>query len=295
MFMNVRFANEGLIDEFKRRQSSGPIAVSTRELARITIDHMHSELKRSDFDGSCEDFGCSSFFWTVTPKQDLLFHCGCWIPLLIDYGSMQAHDDSIFEHSTLDGDYVAQNLADSTNVHFITDTDELFMVSFTPETTVRYSLEPAFGYGIPRLRTALKINNAHSFLYHQVPMNWLAKERFRIPVRYRGGDSAEATWRLVERHASRIVARMERGGNSIDRLLHALADPLGALQRLSPLWLSRLIWVVQMSWRYRRPIARRIGQIISGNRAARHHAAWRFRQYAHVAMGWRFCDAEPQT
>jgi hypothetical protein len=50
-----------------------------------------------------------------------------------------------------------------------------------------------------------------------------------------------------------------------------------------------------MVWRYRQPIAYRIGQIICGDRAARHHAAWRFRQYAHVAMGWSFCDAEPQT
>src|SRR5262249_18479798 len=53
MFMNVRFANEGLIGEVRERRlikPGEPLVLSSKELVRLTIGHMHSEMKRSEFE-----------------------------------------------------------------------------------------------------------------------------------------------------------------------------------------------------------------------------------------------------
>ena len=51
MFMNVRFANEGLISEVQERglvDRGEPIVLSPKELVRLTLRHMHSEMQRSE-------------------------------------------------------------------------------------------------------------------------------------------------------------------------------------------------------------------------------------------------------
>lgn len=289
MFMNVRFANEGLPLEIERRglvERGRPLALSAKELAQLTITHMHSELKRSGFDNDYDDFGCSSFFWEVVPGEDLLFHCGCWVPLLIDYSSLRAHDDGALECSTLDGDYVANNLTKSDKIYFVRDTSEIFMTSFTPETHVTYSLAPVLHYRYRRVRTVIKILNAHKFLYQQAPMNWLARIHFAEPVRLCGGDAAEWKWRQVERHAANIVKRIEYGDRSAESILRGVL-----VGRFGPLAVRgiglgvRLYWVFRDILMYRRSIGFRIGQIIRGHRWAWKRAAWRLRQYGRIIAG----------
>ena len=96
MFMNVRFANEGLLKELRENnlvRPGIPLALPSKELVRLTLRHMHSEMRRSGFDDGYDDYGCTSYFWAVD-RDDLLFHCGNWVPALIDYGSIDAHDDT---------------------------------------------------------------------------------------------------------------------------------------------------------------------------------------------------------
>ena len=305
MFMNVRFANEGLINEVKRRglvRPGEPMAMSSKELVRLTLRHMHSEMIRSGFENDCEHYGSSSYFWPVVPCEDLLFHCGCWIPSLIDYGCIDQHDDSTFESCTLDGDYVAKNLANSRNIHFVRDTTELFMISFTPETTVHYSLARRLSFRIPIFRTALKVREAHSFLYHQAPMDRLIREQFRLPVRLCGGTASQFQWREVECRAAGIVARIEQGGNLWDRIIHSsylrchgwplLWHGSPALYSGSPFryQLRRCVRLGRELWTHRGTIALRINQILRGDRVARRRVAWRFRQ----AAGDIICGRPPR-
>ena len=100
MFMNVRWANEGLIGEIKERgllRAGAPLSFSSKELVQLTLRHMHSEMRRSGFENKYPDKDCSSYFWVVRRGEDLLFHCGGWIPLLIDYDALDAHDNSALE------------------------------------------------------------------------------------------------------------------------------------------------------------------------------------------------------
>src|ERR1700731_3119142 len=62
----VRFANEGLIKELQHRrlvERGKPIVMDAQELARLTIEHMHSETVRLDFNADILDDGACSFFW----------------------------------------------------------------------------------------------------------------------------------------------------------------------------------------------------------------------------------------
>jgi len=287
MFMNVRFANGGLIDELREKdliQRGKPLVLSPKQLVKLTIRHAHSEMRRSRFEADCEDHGCSSYFWVVAAGEDLLFHCGSWIPSLIDYGAIVQHDDTTFTSWTLDGDYITKNFRDPKTYYFVHDTSELFMISFTPETSVHYSLAPVPKYRIPLLRTSLKVIGAHRFLYRQVPMDSLIKEQFRLPVRFCGGNCSETEWRAVEHGAARIIARMERGGNAVERIVYILL-----------LILRLCVRVVRALWISRRAIARRINQIMRGDRVARKRVTWRLRQLLYHLRGQQFSDPEPRT
>ena len=266
MSMNVRFANDGFIREIKDwvlAHPGEPIALSSSELVRLTLRHMHSEMRRNGFDNPFDDYGSSAYFWNVGSGEDLLFHCGSWLPSLIDYGALNTHDDSSLDSSTLDGDYVANNFPDPRDIYFIKDTAELFMVTFTPESSRHYSLTPLFLYRIPILRVAFKIVGGHNFLYEQAPA-WLKKDQFQLPVRFRGGSAPESQWRSVESRAANIIAQMEHGGT--------LAAKIGYFCYF------RLLPIVYSVWPNRRAIMRLIIAILRGDRMAWNHARWRVRQ-----------------
>jgi hypothetical protein len=229
MFMNVRFANETLIRELEQREllrRGAPLALSNRELVHLTIRHMHSEMARSGFENQFRDDECASFFWEVGRGNDLLFHCGTWIPLLIDYGRLAAHDDSTFDQWTLDGDYAGRNFSDLKELYVVRDSDDLLLISFTSEAKVHYSLAKIPAYWFPPVRRARKIVAAHRFLYKVLPADWLRTTLFREPVWFRGGGATDAEWRAQERRAARIIQRIERGGSRLDRLLATYVHPL---------------------------------------------------------------------
>ncbi len=207
----VRFANEGLIDELrflKLIEPGKPLAISPEELVRLTIKHMHSEAVRLEFDADLNDQAACSFFWVVTPGQNLLFHCANWAPLLIDYGAVSHHDDSTFDEWTLDGDYVAKNFADIADIYVVRNTTELFISCFTPESKVSFSKMRLFPYRFASLRTPMKIVRAREYMDSFDILDDVKKRLFRVPIRVQGGAATEIAWREAELRAATIVERM---------------------------------------------------------------------------------------
>jgi hypothetical protein len=162
----------------------------------------------------------------------------------------------------LDGDYVTKNFPNEKEILYVRDTDELFMISFTPEAREHYALAPLALYRIPFLRVGLKIVGAHHFLYAQTPA-WLKEDQFRRPVRFRGGSSTEQQWRDIETHAARIVSRMRHGGSIFWKLGYFLY--------------FRFIPIVCSFWPNRKTIARRFLDILRGDRVAWNRVRWRVR------------------
>ena len=207
----VRFANEGLIDELERlgRVAHGmPIVVDAKELAHLTIKHIHSETTRCEFDADLDDQGVCSFFWVVSPGKDLLFHCANWAPLLLDYGSLSHHDDSTFDKWTFDGDYVARNFSNVNDIYVVRDTTELFVSGFTAESKVAYRQVHLFPYRFPKFRAAIKIMRAREHVDRHGILDDVKKEFFRVPIRVRGGTSSEAAWSQAEQQAATVIGRI---------------------------------------------------------------------------------------
>jgi hypothetical protein len=220
----VRFANEGLIEDLKVRKLVTPgesIIVEPEELARLTIKNMHSELVRLEFDGSIDDQGAAAAsFWVVKPGQNLLFHSANWAPLLIDYGSLNDHDETAFDTWTLDGDYVAKNISDVRNVYVVRDTTELFVSGFTPESQVSYPQHRVFSYSLPFVGPAIKMARTRDFLLRTGLLNsdHLKNECYSIPIRLRGGPSPEKAWRKVEQRAAKIIKQIHKGNSTSLRI-----------------------------------------------------------------------------
>jgi hypothetical protein len=211
MCLAVRFANEGLIDELRRRNlltSGRPLTIDAEDLARLSIRHMHSETRRNEFECNAFDYASSAYFWTVTPGEDLLFHTGEWAPLLIDYGSLAEHDESALERWTLDGDYIHSNFPDPNDIYIVQDTRELFISGFTFESQIHFSLAPFPFYRVGWLRRALKVRLGHQFLFSRGMLDPVKKEFFRRPIRLRGGAASEAAWRSAEARAARVIDRI---------------------------------------------------------------------------------------
>ena len=292
MFMNVRFANEGLINEIRKRglvRAGAPLCLSSEQLVRLTLRHMHSEMRRSGFASQCTADDCSSYFWVVRPGEDLLFHCGGWIPLLIDYGSLQSHNDCALQMSTIDGmEYIAANFGSRRDIHFVRSSNGLFLVSFTPEASVHFSLVPRPDYRFPLLRNASKIAAAHSFLFQQAAP-WFWKQQFRLSVRLCGGDSPEWRWRAVERKAVKIIGRMESGGSLVDNSV------LFCRRYLSACWHfpSRLSHILRAAWINRRTICRRAIELCRGDRVAMQKVIWRLRHDASHLVGRSIPERDP--
>ena len=209
--ISVRFANEGLVSDLRRDgriERGKPIICDAEELARLSIKHMHSETVRLEFEADIDDQGACSFFWVVTPGQNLLFHSANWVPLMIDYGSMETHDKSTLDEWTLDGDYIAKNFSDARTVYTVPNTAELFFVCFTPEAKLNYRKIRLLPYRFPALRTTLKVVRSREYMRAHGIWDAMKKQCYQLPIRVQGGACSEAVWRQAEQRAAEVVARI---------------------------------------------------------------------------------------
>jgi hypothetical protein len=234
LFMNVRFGNEKSLNALRASglvRPGQPLEVAPDALVRLILENMHSEMARNEFDSLADDYGSASFFWRV-PGNNLVFHIGSWAPVLIDYGSIEQHDVSAFDDWTIDGDYIAKNFPNPDDVYASLHSDEMFLISFTPESQLHYSLAPYLPYRWRWLRELLKTYMAHNYLYGYV-LDPVKKRLVHHPVRLRGGQASEAEWRAVEARAAAVMLRIERAGLSwTDQLMIRLLDGLRGLMRV---------------------------------------------------------------
>jgi hypothetical protein len=204
----VRFSSEALIAALRAdgvAERGRPIVIDALTLARMSLEHLHSETIRLEFESEITDQGACSFFWVVNPGRDVLFQCTNWAPILIDYSSLHHHDDSTFDEWTLDGDYVAKNFAKADDYYVVRDTSELFIGSFNDEAKVSSPRTKFWLYRFGPLRRALKAARARENMDAQHVLDEAKREFFRIPIRVRGGNATESEWTLAERQGAKLV------------------------------------------------------------------------------------------
>ena len=119
-----------------------PLAISARKLMNLALKNLHSETLRYEFEAAYFADSPISVYWWVSPGKGMVIHSFSWAPLVVDYGALTSHDTKTFDKWTLDGDYIHRNFPNPGDVHVVTDSDEISLVSFTKESELHFDLIP---------------------------------------------------------------------------------------------------------------------------------------------------------
>lgn len=218
-----RFANEGFLAALEAGGYIGngvPISLGPRRLLDMTRGNMHSETRTYDFESSWFSLRPVMCFWSVPDGSGYVFHSTNWAPVLVDYAELADHDVSTLEQWTIDGDYIYRNFPDVADIHVAVDTDEMALISFTPEASLTYlPLVPQRIQRLPVLGKWFRTLALRSFL-HSLEIDPQKRTIFPNPVRVRWADGDASAWRRTEETSCRISAM-------------AAAEPLSVWERKS--------------------------------------------------------------
>jgi hypothetical protein len=57
---------------------------------------------------------------------------------VVDYAAVRHHDTGTLDHWTIDADYIHKNFSNPDDVHAVTESDSMTLMSFTPESSLTY-------------------------------------------------------------------------------------------------------------------------------------------------------------
>lgn len=238
----IRFAQESLLEEMKCEgyfRPGSPMVLPPRELMRMALRHLHSETLRYEFDAPYFAQMPISVYWKMPREQALIIYSFSWAPLLVDYGGLKNHDVSTFDNWTLDGDYISRNFPNPDDVHVVTDSDEIALVSFTKESDLHFDLQPDPLLKIPILGNSLKIQLIRSLKDSSI-IDDLKRTIFQVPVVLHANEISDPILKLKAKTAG-IILRTYTSEDKIlswwDRFLNLSGKILRKVQRVSSiLW-----------------------------------------------------------
>ena len=213
-----RLANEGFLAELEaggRMRPGHPPSLSSRDLVAMALRHIHSETRRYEWDRPyfAELPVCP--YWRVPGNDEsVVMHSFIWAPVMLDYGAVREHVTGTLDEWTIDGDYVERNFGDHADdvVHVVTDSDEMMLVSFTPEADLHIPMTRNWVKRLPGVGTLLKLALLHD-LYHGPAIDPLKRRIFDRTVHYHGGALTPRSEATARRAALRIgLATRRRGG-----------------------------------------------------------------------------------
>ncbi|MDP3561062.1 MAG: hypothetical protein Q8R83_02640 [Legionellaceae bacterium] len=129
-----RFATTDIVDELRNKnylQINQPLVIESRDLVAAAMRHLHIDMQMQKWESDSLPEFMLETSWTLPDKSGMLFHTWtCWCAF-IDYNKLPEHDVSSLGRNTIDGIYFGNNLTQETS-HFITDSDEFTLISFSP-------------------------------------------------------------------------------------------------------------------------------------------------------------------
>ena len=253
----VRFESDGVLGALKPwRLGDGSLDVPNESLIDAGLDHLHLEARK--FVWSASNFARYPYNLIWFSRDGAVLLSFSWAPLLLDYGTIDRHDDSVFDRWTLDGDYIARNFFaawEKGRMTVVTDSRELALISITPasefafipenapESLNRWALMPVIGwyYKVSRIQD----------VYSSASTDDLKRLLFQTPVDLHGARVRpdHPGREKVRIEASRIARRSASPGFLITfftglsrngfraALNFALTTPLG----WCPVWLRRQV------------------------------------------------------
>ena len=206
----VRFTEEGCVKELRDMGALRPgaaLSISARDLVGVAVRNLHSETLRYEWGVPYFAESPISPFWHVPGETGLVLYSFSWAPLLVDYAAIPDHDTSTFDKWTLDGDYVYRNFGGGheDEIHVVTDSDEIMLVSFTSEKELHFDLVPQWPFN-SRIFGELARMSALSYLYHSEVMDPLKRRIFGMAVRLHSAP-LNKRWKKVERRAAFTIGQ----------------------------------------------------------------------------------------
>jgi hypothetical protein len=208
--LGMRMRTETLLPALERdgvAVHGRPLVVSGRELVRYCIENYHSESKAFHYDSPHFASIPVSCIWTI-PGQGAVIHTFSWAALLMNFAVMRTHETECLEKWTMDGNYISQNITDVNELYVVTDSDDLFMASFTKESVFSYPAHSKIWHESPVFREPYKIGLMRQLKESNV-MDPLKRQLFESPVILRTGEMT-ADLARTRKDAKRIVDKTYR-------------------------------------------------------------------------------------
>lgn len=142
-----RFSLDSIVDaleEQKIYQRGKPLTIESRDLVKVAIQNLHIDMLMEQWEAPYIPEFMMEASWILPDESGMLFHTWSAWCSFINYSLLLTHNMDSLEHNTVDGVYFGANLKKE-ETHFITDSDEFTLISFSPH--------------IHRRLTPLKIHN----------------------------------------------------------------------------------------------------------------------------------------
>lgn len=183
---HLRAISESFIPEFHKRYGVGSSAISasSRDLIRMTLDHIHPlssiYLRDSEFFPRHSEM----MFWPV-PGEGVLMHVFALTPFIFDTSRFEYTDRKL-----------VTKVEDPDDLHYVVDSDDLYIVSLAELGKDRDWYETARPFDFVR--------HAEWWLYYDSPGNdYLTPQPFRLKF----SDATEAKWNRTEASARLTLRR----------------------------------------------------------------------------------------
>lgn len=251
MVSACRFSLEDCFREFHKSglmASGDPLVLPPRKLVEMVFSGMHPETACFEFDSPFFSNPATSAFWKVPGDAGVLLHSFFWAPLLVDYGGIDRHHAEYFDSGgTTDGKYIAMHFNSQRDVTPVTDSDEIFLASFTPRGEYSYPIRKGIVKQLPVLNRLYKTFLIRRSLYG--PMGDDMKRHLYLrPVRLHS-HPLSPEWNKVEQRADEIVKRALNPPGMFGRTANTL------------LWFKSLFGGPDLFWRIRNVSGYLIGKL----------------------------------
>lgn len=209
MVSACRFSLESAILEFQKKGlmvPGQPLVLPSRKLVEVVFECMHPETACFEFDSPFFCNPATSSFWKIPGDSGVLLHSFFWAPLLVSYWGMETHHLDYFDTGgTTDGKYIAMHFDCDKDITSVTDSDEMFLASFTPQKEYYYSVKKGFLKQIPVLNRLYKMFLIRRSLYG--PMgDKIKRNLYGCPIRLHSQPLSNG-WEIVENQAMKVVKR----------------------------------------------------------------------------------------
>lgn len=194
-----RITREAMIAAIKQyRNQDGIVSLTNRQLADLTINTLHPQMKTSFWNTTTPNAYPSTFIWPLD-KNALLFRCFHLHPILIDYSFVLKCKDYIVNR-TIDSELAIYIYPDGKNMYIITDSDEVMVASHSPnEEDVLYDTVNSSYTNMDILKEKLADNNIrYCHQYFATKQIYIHSEnldlnKFVIII----DESNEAIWKII--------------------------------------------------------------------------------------------------